>query len=430
MKQGIRFAVEVIPESVLGLKSQRRDTNGTNFYLSEQMPRIKSKRFLPFVKFELFNHILREIRGRIFSFAFLGVILFSYSPSAFGWGSQGHKIINQSFTVHYPIDTLWFAGYTSYYAAHASDADNRKNQDPNEQYRHFIDIDYYAEFHSAWFPHDLDSLITEYGSSTVYTNGVLPWAIKSDYDSLVAFLKAHDTTNANRIIADLGHYIGDAHQPLHCTRNFNDPSNIHTRYETTMIKDYSSQITIVPDTAYYISDVLDFAFKVIYYSNSKFQIIFDADDSAGTAAGSTSSSLYYQIMWSRLDTMTISQLQDASLSLASLVYSAWVDAGYQIQAGVHEVVPTTFQVLGPYPNPFNPSTSVDVNVQSPAHNAKVYVYSVIGKLVKSESVNLQRGNNHIAIDFSNLSSGTYLIKINFLQAGIEQRRTLKAVFLK
>jgi Secretion system C-terminal sorting domain len=357
------------------------------------------------------------------------IILLSYSSLALGWGSQGHKIINQSFTIHYPIDTLWFAKYTTYYAAHASDADNRKNQDPNEQYRHFIDIDYYAEFHSAWFPHDLDSLISEYGSSTVYTNGVLPWAIKNDYDSLVAFLKARDTTNANRVIADLGHYIGDAHQPLHCTETYNR-KGVHSRYETTMINNYLTQISIVSDTAYYIPDVLDFAFKVIYYSNSKFQMIDDADDSATTAAGSTSSSLYYRIMWSKLDTMTISQLQDASLSLASLVYSAWVDAGYQTQVGVHEVVPTTFQVMGPYPNPFNPSTSVDVSVQSPAHNAKVYVYSVIGKLVKSESVNLQKGNNHITLNFSNLSSGTYLIKIDFLQAGIEQRRTLKAVFLK
>ena len=270
---------------------------------------------------------------------FLIVISFiSYSSSAFGWGQAGHKIINQSFTIHYPIDTLWFAQYTAYYAAHASDADNRKSQDPNESPRHFIDIDYYPEFHSTWFPHDLDSLIAEYGSSTVYNNGVLPWAIKSDYDSLVTFLKNHDTTNANRVIADLGHYIGDAHQPLHCTETYNR-KGVHSRYETNMINDYLNQITITPDTAYYIPNVLDFAFQVIYYSNTKVQMISDADDSATTAAGGTSSSLYYQIMWSRLDTMTISQLQDASVSLASLVYSAWIDAGMQTATVIHETSP-------------------------------------------------------------------------------------------
>jgi hypothetical protein len=365
---------------------------------------------------------------RGFRFA-AAIILLLYSSTAFGWGQEGHKIINQSFTIHYPIDTLWFARYTAYYAAHASDADNRKSQDPNEAPRHFIDIDYYPEFHSAWFPHDLDSLISEYGSSTVYNNGVLPWAIKDDYDSLVTFLEVHDTANANRVIADLGHYIGDAHQPLHCTENYNR-KGVHSRYETTMINDYSNQITITPDTAYYIPDVLDFAFKVIYYSNSKVQMISDADDSATAAAGNTSSSLYYQIMWARLGTMTIAQLQDASISLASLVYSAWVDAGFQTPVGVHEAVPETFQISGPYPNPFNPSTKIDVSLQSPSPDAKVYVYSVIGKLVKSEKVDLHEGSNHVAVDFSNLSSGTYFITIDLVQAGKEQRRTLKAVFLK
>lgn len=362
------------------------------------------------------------------------IILASYWSSAFGWGQEGHKIINQSFTIHFPIDTLWFVRYTTYYAAHASDADNRKVTKsiygPLDEYpRHYIDIDYYPEFYSSWFPRDIDSLITNYGSATVYKNGDLPWAIKYDYDSLVTFLKVQDTTNANRAIADLGHYIGDAHQPLHCTENYNR-KGVHSRYETTMLNDYSSQITITPDTAYYIPNVLDFAFQVIYYSNSKVQMISDADDSATTAAGSTSSSLYYQIMWSRLGAMTISQLQDASVSLASLVYSAWVYAGFQVPVAVHGAAPTTFYISGPYPNPFNPSTHIDVTLKSPSSLGNVYVYSVVGKLVKSERIIMHEGNNHVAVDFSNLASGTYFITIDFVQAGVQQRRTLKAVFLK
>ena len=357
------------------------------------------------------------------------IFLFSCSSIAFGWGQQGHKIINQSFTIHFPIDTLWFAKYTSYYAAHASDADNRKSYDKNESPRHFIDIDYYPEFHLNWFPHDLDSLISEYGSSTVYTNGVLPWAINDDYDSLVSFLKNRDTTNANRIIADLGHYIGDAHQPLHCTETYNR-KGVHSRYETNMINDYSNQITIASDTAYYIPNVLDFAFKVIYYSNSKVQMISDADDSATIAAGSTSSSLYYQIMWSRLDSMTIAQLQDASVSLASLVYSAWVDAGFQTTAGIHRAEPSGFRVTGPYPNPFNPSTIIKVSLGSASPLTKICVYSVTGSLVKSERASLHPGDNNVSLNFSGLPSGTYFISVDLLQAGTEHRETMKAIYLK
>ena len=357
------------------------------------------------------------------------ILFLFWSSSAFGWGQTGHRIINQSFTIHFPIDTLWFARYTSYYAAHASDADNRKSSDPSEGPKHFIDIDYYPEFHSSWFPHNLDSLIAKYGTSIVYGNGILPWAIKSDYDSLVSFLEGHDTSNANRIIADLGHYIGDAHQPLHCTQTYNR-KGVHSRYETTMLNDYSNQITIAADTTYYIPDVLDFAFQVIYHSNSKFQMIDNADDSATTAAGNTSSSLYYQIMWSKLGVMTIAQLQDASVSLASLVYSAWIDAGFQVSTGIHEMNPGIFSISNSYPNPFNPSTNIDVNVKSPSSHANVSVYSVTGKLVRNESISLHEGKNNVAVNFSNLSSGTYFISIYFIQDGMEQRRTLKTVFLK
>ncbi|MGO9481005.1 MAG: hypothetical protein ACLP05_04385 [Candidatus Kryptoniota bacterium] len=272
----------------------------------------------------------------------LAIFLTFYSASAFGWGQAGHKIINESFTTHTPIDTLWFAKYTDYYAAHASDADYRKSADPSEGPKHYIDIDYYPEFDSSWFPHDLDSLIAEYGSATVYRNGVLPWTIKSDYDSLVAFLRTGDTTNANRIIADLGHYIGDACQPLHCTENYNR-KGVHSRYETTMLNNYLPQISIAKDTAHYISNVLDFAFSVIYESNSKVQMISDADDSATAAAGNTNSNLYYQVMWSKLGGMTIAQLQKASVSLASLVYSAWIDAS-KSTTGFYEQVHSTFYV--------------------------------------------------------------------------------------
>ena len=258
---------------------------------------------------------------------------------------------------------MWFAKYASYYAAHGSDADYRKGADSNEGARHFIDIDYYPEFHSSWFPRDLDWLISKYGASVVYHNGVLPWAIKWDYGSLVTFLKDRDTVNANRVIADLGHYIGDAHQPLHCTETYNR-HGVHSRYETDMLEGYLGQISIFPDTAHYISDVLDFAFKVIYISNSKFQMIDDADDSATTTAGSTSSSLYYQIMWSKLGAMTIAQLQDASVSLASLVYSASIDAGILTSYRTPQSVPNTFSISQPYPNPFNPSTSIEVMVKS------------------------------------------------------------------
>ncbi len=365
---------------------------------------------------------------------FVALVVLGVNSIAFGWGQEGHKIINQSFTIHFPVDTMWFARYTSYYAAHASDADNRKVSKsiygPADEYpRHFIDIDYYPEFYTSWFPHDIDTLIAKYGSTTVYKNGDLPWAIEYDYDSLVIFLRNNDTLNANRVVADLGHYIGDAHQPLHCTENYNR-NGFHSRYETTMINDYQDQISITPDTVLYIDNVLDFAFQVVDSSNSKVQMISDADDSATVAAGGTSSTLYYQIMWSLLGPMTKAQIQDASLSLASLVYSAWVDAGSPDVHALRTDTPEKFSIRGPYPNPFNPSTMIDLTLQQPSLRSALYVYSVTGELVKSGRLNLQKGNNSVVVDMSRLPSGIYFIRLDFVQGQMEKRQVLKAVLLK
>ncbi len=351
-----------------------------------------------------------------------------YSTSAFGWGAEGHRVINMSFTIHFPVDTLWFTRYSKLYSDHASDADHRKS-DPNESPRHYLDIDYYPEFRTAWFPQDLDSLKAKYGSSTVYSHGILPWAIKSDYDSLVTFLINNDTADANRVIADLGHYIGDANQPLHCTEHFNR-NGIHSIYESDLLYHYLSQIAISADTVHYVSNVLDFVFEVIRNSNSQVQAIFDADDSARTVAGSTTSSLYYEIMWARLGPMMVRELQNASTSLASLVYSASVDAGGKVPSGVHPPVPLSFSISQPYPNPFNPTTSIVVTVTSNSPRADIRIYCMTGSEVRHETSTIHHGRNVIAMNFATFPSGVYLVSINLTGSGTEERRIVKAVLLK
>lgn len=321
---------------------------------------------------------------------------------------------------------------SSYYVQHASDADYRKNSDPSEGPKHFMDIDYYPEFKTSTLTHNLDSLIAKYGSVTVTNNGILPWAISSVYDSVVVYMHNGDWNDANRLIADLGHYVGDAFQPLHCTENYNR-NGVHSRYESTMLDDYVTQISITPDTAHYISNVLDFVFRVIDESNSKVQAIFSADDQATSLAGSTSSSLYYQTMWSLLDSTTISQLQNASVSLASLVYSAWVDAGSPpVFTEVKMQVPSSFSITDLYPNPFNPSTNIDITVSQPFFPSKVFIhiYSLDGKLVGIQETNLHSGNNPIHLNFVSLASGAYLVVVGFDKDAQGERRTYKALLLK
>lgn len=358
--------------------------------------------------------------------------------AAFGWGGKGHQIINGNFEKFLPDSLQFLSAQTPYFVAHASDADHRRSSDPTEDPKHFIDVDYYPEFLSGTLPHDYDSLCAEYGSGTVIDKGILPWAINATYGSLVTYMVNEDWENAYRAIADLGHYVGDAFQPLHCTQNYNGQmtgnGGIHFRYETDFLRECEDSISMGPampadqiDTA-----PLEFAFRIIGESNSSVQAILDADTYA-KGIDPTYQSAYYTAMWSKVGELTNAQLRGACQALAALVYSAWQAAGSaSVTRVLSPTVAGTFLISDLYPNPFNPSTNFSITIPSGSKQSltRVAVYSPVGSLVRSEVRELSPGANFVSLDLSGCASGVYLIVVNENGAGRINRRTLKAVLLK
>jgi len=51
--------------------------------------------------------------------------------------------------------------------------------------------------------------------------GILPYHMISMYYRLVQAFKDNDHEKILRLSAEYGHYIGDAHVPLHTTKNYN-----------------------------------------------------------------------------------------------------------------------------------------------------------------------------------------------------------------
>jgi hypothetical protein len=74
--------------------------------------------------------------------------------------------------------------------------------------------------------------------------------------------------------------------------------------------------------------------------------------------------------------------------------------------------PTSFELNGNYPNPFNPSTAISFNLNSPS-DVSIDVYSIMGQKVLT--VPAQRfsagAHQNIVIDASGLSSGVYIYKV-------------------
>ncbi|MDR3609030.1 MAG: T9SS type A sorting domain-containing protein [Ignavibacteriaceae bacterium] len=249
-----------------------------------------------------------------------------------GWGSTGHKIINSHVTVCFPSSMNFPAYWSDTLAAHASDADNRKGKDPTESPRHFIDIDIYPEFvANDSINRDYNAFVALHGSSAVITNGVLPWAIIQWKDSLTDAFRQLNWHSAMMLAADIGHYVGDGHQPLHCTENYDgamtNQSGVHSRYETTLVGQYQTSIVYAPSTATYVSDVSSYVFNFIYLTNKYVDSTLYGDSVAHAFAGSTSGTVYLQKYWDLCGNQIIQMMKTASRSVADLIYTAWIDAG-------------------------------------------------------------------------------------------------------
>lgn len=334
------------------------------------------------------------------------------------WGSKGHKKISQNTAAALPAQlSFLIPSWTNFIASHASDADYRKNDDPDESPRHYIDIDNYPEFvQNGSISQDYDSVVAKYGYNFVIDQGILPWTTLRVFDSLKSCFQRGDWNRSALYAADLGHYVGDGHMPLHITRNYNGQmtgqSGIHSRYETSMVTKYESQLTYTADSAQFINDVSGFVFDYLYRDYTFVDSILAADDHARLTTGSTSSDAYYQALWSRSGNFTITLMRNGSNALASLIYTAWVQAGspmFYPNAIDDMTMNPRARILQNYPNPVKNSTIIPVEI---VKNGKVTI-SILDATGRVKEILLEQtlepGNHEIPLNAANYPDGMYVI---------------------
>lgn len=112
----------------------------------------------------------------------------------------------------------------------------------------------------------------KYSEDTLRAHGILLWHIQSMYYKLV---KAMEEGKSNRVLylaADLGHYIADAHVPLHTTLNYNGglthQHGIHAFWESRLPELFANDYHYCVGTATYQSNVLQTAWEAIVYSHA------------------------------------------------------------------------------------------------------------------------------------------------------------------
>jgi hypothetical protein len=342
-----------------------------------------------------------------------------------GWGRTGHQIINRSSTLSFNNQINFMVSWADFLAAHGSDADDRKSWDPTEGPKHYIDIDAFPEFVSTGqINQNFDSLVAQHGYSFVTDQGILPWTILVTIDSLQNAFENRNWEKAKLFASDLGHYVGDAHMPLHLTKNYNgqltNQYGVHGRYESNMINRYSNLLQYEGDTLVYVEDLSDFVFQFIYVNYLYVDSLLSADLAAKSVAGSYNDT-YYEELWNLTENFTVKLFKGASNKMANLLYTAWINAGSPVLTDLHDnTLPfNNFKLEQNYPNPFNPSTKIKFIVprkeNASLNKVILKIYDTLGNEI-STLVNEQKSPGTYEVEFSavgrqELPSGVYLYRL-------------------
>ena len=119
---------------------------------------------------------------------------------------------------------------------HSTDPDKRRYAIAVEGARHYIDIDYYGKYPYSELPHNWKDAVAKFGEDSLTANGIVPWHVQIMLNRLTNAFKEKNFSGIMKNSAEIGHYIADAHVPLHASSNhngqFTNQKGIHGFWES------------------------------------------------------------------------------------------------------------------------------------------------------------------------------------------------------
>ena len=262
------------------------------------------------------------------------------------WGFFAHQRINNLAIFTLPTGMIGFYKKNmKYITEHAVDADKRRYADTLEAPRHYLDVENYEKSIDS-IPEKWNDALAKYGQKKLNENGIVPWQIHRAYFSLVKAFQTRDSIKILKYTADIGHYIGDAHVPLHTSNNHNgqltNQVGIHAFWESRLPELFSTNYNFLVGKANYIENPLKEAWKIVKHTHSLVDTVltFEADLNASFPSDKKYSFSeknntilkQYSVTYSKayhdqMKDMVQKQMRSAILAIGSFWYSAWVDAG-------------------------------------------------------------------------------------------------------
>lgn len=165
------------------------------------------------------------------------IVLLVCCKDCFCWGFYAHQKINYYAVFMLPPEMMvLYKPNISFISEHAIDPDKRRYAVKDEGPRHYIDINNYGPYPYDMLPRRWDSAVAKYTLDTIMENGIVPWHVQVMLSRLTNAFKQKNFSQIMKNSAELGHYIADAHVPLHANSNhngqFTNQKGIHGFWES------------------------------------------------------------------------------------------------------------------------------------------------------------------------------------------------------
>lgn len=190
------------------------------------------------------------------------------------------------------------------------------------------------------------NIIAAFAKEDFSKHGIVPYHLESMQERLTNAFKQKDVNKILRLSAEFGHYIGDAHVPLHTTENYNgqltNQHGIHGFWESRIPELFSEEYDFWVGKANYIEKTPDYFWKVVLESHQLVDSVLLIEKRLSQTFPSdqitcmeerlghtikTYCSDYAKAFSERLEGQVERRMRDAILAVGSVWFTAWVDAG-------------------------------------------------------------------------------------------------------
>ncbi|MEK6780295.1 MAG: zinc dependent phospholipase C family protein [Bacteroidota bacterium] len=270
-----------------------------------------------------------------------GVILLNSS-----WGFFAHQKINRLAVYILPPEMIGFYKKNIQYLTEASvNPDRRRYAVPDEAVKHYIDLDDYGDSAVYKLPRYWNDAVKTFGEDTLQARGIVPWHINGMYYQLKEAFLLKDPQRILKVSAELGHYVADAHVPLHTTRNYDGQltgqNGIHAFWESRLPELYFGEYNFFVGKAEHVENVQLLAWKAIEHANHALDSVLRFEKQLSEKSGNSKFSFetkgkqtikvisldYAKAYHVLLSGMVERQFRASVKMTGDIWYTAWVDAG-------------------------------------------------------------------------------------------------------